>query len=179
MVDYSQWIQEQRLAMEGENIVEIDTRTVPFTLPLWTESYDDDLAISVGRLYTFNATANEWDAQPLASDRGPVRLTILPNRTVDLVGRWSEDYTLHVNSLRVFWNGDKPSAPTKCVRYHGRLRFARYFSDIPDFVGRVVSIERYPSYEIPFEDQSPLSVQSVKNDGLYCLMVELGVLTEQ
>ena len=124
MVDYSQWIQEQRPAMEGEIIVEIGTQTIPLTLPLWTESYDDDLAISVGRLFTFNATATEWDAQPLESDRGPVRLTILPNRTVDLVGRWSEDYILHVNSLRVVWNGDKPSAPTKAVRYHGRLWFA-------------------------------------------------------
>jgi len=105
----------------------------PMIIPnIWgCETWDDnELAISVGRLYTFNAKANEWDAQPLEIDRGPVRLTILPNRTVDLVGRWSEDYTLRVNSLRVVWNGDKPSAPTKAARYHGRLWFAQYVGSV-------------------------------------------------
>jgi len=167
--------------MEGENIVEIDTRKVPFTLPLWTESYDDDITIRAGRLYTLNATAHEWDAQPLEDCHGPVRLTILPNRTVDLVGTWSDDYTLHVNSLRVFWNGDKPSRPTKFVRYYGRLWFSRFLQDIPDFVGRVISIDQYPSCDSPFEDQSPRPVQVVDDtsgSALYCLMVELGVLTE-
>jgi len=155
---------------------------VPFTLPLWMRSDDEDnVTIIVGGLYTFNAVASACDGQPLEISGSPFHLTILPNGTVDLIGDWSDDFIVRVDGFHLTWNGDNPPWPTKRLRFRGKLWYEPAFSDIPNFVGRVVSIDWYRS-----ERESPRSVLSTNDPSInseqswaYCLMVELGVLTKQ
>jgi len=153
---------------------------VPFTLPLWMLSDDgDNVTIAVGGLYTFNAAASACDAQPLEISNDSVYLTTLPNGAVDLIGDWSDDCIVRVEGFHLTWNGDKPSWSTKRVRFQGKLWYEPAFSDMPNFVGRVRSIHWYQS-----EQDSPRSVPSTNDASIssvqswaYCLMVELGVLT--
>lgn len=153
---------------------------VPFTLPLWMLSDDgDNVTIVVGALHTFNAVASACEIQSLEISDDPVDLTIFPNGTVDLIGDWSDAGIVRVDGLHLIWNGDKPPWSTKRVRLQGKLWYEPVFSDLPNFVGRVSSIDWYQS-----EQDSPRSVLSTNDASIhsgrswaYCLMLELGVLT--
>jgi hypothetical protein len=124
--------------------------------------------------------ASTCDGKLLKTSGSPVDLTILPNGTVDLIGDWSDDSIVRVGGFHLTWHGDNPPQPAQHLQFRGKLWYEPAFSDIPNFVGRVVSIDWYQS-----EHEPPRRVLSTNDPSInserswaYCLMVELGVLTK-